>query len=76
MGIDISTMTPYHPKENGQCERFDDTIWKTVRLLMHSHKLDISNWEETLPIALHSIMSLMNTSTNCTPNERMFNYQR
>ena len=29
-----------------------------------------------LPIALHSIRSLLNTSTNCTPHERMFNYQR
>ena len=43
---------------------------------MHSHKLDISNWDEMLPTALHSIRSLLNTSTNCTPHERMFNYQR
>ena len=76
MGINISTTTPYHPQGNGQCERFNNTIWKTVRLLMHSHKLDISNWEEMLPTALHSIRSLLNTSTNCTPHERIFNYQR
>ena len=43
---------------------------------MHSHKLDISNWEEMLATALHSIRSLLNTSTYCTPHERMFNYQR
>ena len=76
MGINISTTTPYHPQGNGQCEKFNGTIWKTVRLLMHSHKLDISNWEEMLPTALHSIRSLLNTSTNCTPHERLFNYQR
>jgi len=76
MGINISTTTPYHPQGNGQCERLNNTIWKTVRLLMHWHKLDISNWEEMLPTALHSIRSLLNTSTNCTPLERIFNYQR
>ena len=43
---------------------------------MHSHTLDISNWEEMLPTALHSIRSLLNISTNCTLHERMFNYQR
>ena len=78
MGTNISTTTPYHPQGSGQCERsyIYKSIWKTVRLLMHSHKLDISNWEEMLPTALHSIRSLLNTSTNCTPHERIFNYQR
>ena len=52
MGINISTTTPHHQQGNGQCERFNGTIWKTVRLLMHSHKLDISNWKEMLPTAL------------------------
>ena len=76
MGINLSTTTPYHPQGNGQPERFNGNIWKTVRLLLHSHNLDISNWEEMLPIALHSIRSLLNTSTNCTPHVRMFNYRR
>ena len=30
MGIYISTTTPYHPQENGECERFNGTILKTV----------------------------------------------
>ena len=29
-----------------------------------------------LPTALHSIRSLLSTSTKCTPHDRMFNYQR
>ena len=33
-------------------------------------------WESMLPTALHSIRSLLNTTTNCTPHERFFNYQR
>ena len=57
MGINMTATTPYHPKGNGQCEHFNGIIWKTVRLLLHSHKLDISNWETMLPTALHSIRS-------------------
>ena len=75
LGINISTTTPYHPKGNGQCESFNRTIWKTVRLWLHSHKLDISYWEEALNSALHSIRSLLNTATNCTPHERFFAFQ-
>ncbi len=76
LGINLSKTTPYHPQGNDQCERFNEIIWKTVRLFIHSHKLDISNWEEILPTALHSIRSLLNTSTNCTPHERFFAFQR
>lgn len=32
--------------------------------------------EMVLPDALHSIRSLLCTATNCTPHERLFNYQR
>ena len=45
-------------------------------MLLHSLKQDISNWESMLPTALHSIRSLLNSTTNCTPHERFFNYQR
>ena len=76
MGITTSNTTPYHPQGNGQCERLNGTIWNTVTLYAHSHKMDISEWEEILPIALHSIRSLLCTSTNCTPNERMFLFRR
>ena len=57
IGTNLSTTTPYHPQGNGQCERFNGTIWKTVRLLLHSHDMEISNWEVMLPTALHSISS-------------------
>ena len=46
MGINMTGTTPYHHKGNGQCERFNGIIWKTVRLLLHSHKLDIFNWKK------------------------------
>lgn len=45
MGVNISTTTPYHPQGNGQYERFNGAIWKTVHLLLHSHNFDIYNWK-------------------------------
>ncbi len=72
MGINSSNTTPYHPMGNGQCERYNGIIWKTVRLYLHSHGLDVSYWEEILPMALHSIRSLLCTATNSTPHERFY----
>lgn len=72
MGINTSNTNPYHPQGNGQCERLNGTIWKTVKLYVHSHKMDLSEWEEILPIASDSIRSLLCTSIYCTPHERMF----
>ena len=43
---------------------------------MNSHGLPDSHWERVLPIALHSIRSLLCTATNNTPHERMFTHQR
>ena len=70
MGINMSAKSSYHLQGNGQSERFNGIIWKTVQLLLHLHNLDISNWETMLSTALHSIRSLWNTSTNFTPQKR------
>ena len=45
-------------------------------LALKSKNLPTSEWERVLPDALHSIRSLICTSTNVTPHERLFNYQR
>ena len=76
MGINMSTMTLYHLQGNGQCKQSNGTIWRIVRPLLHLHNSDISHGKKMLPTALHSIRSLLNTSTNYTPNERFFNIQR
>ncbi len=75
-GIATSRTTPYNPQGNGQCERYNGTIWRTVQLALKSRNLPTSEWEKVLPDALHSIRSLICTSTNATPHERLFNYQR
>lgn len=75
-GIAVSRTTPYNPQGNGQCERYNGIIWKTVSLALRSRKLPITQWETVLIDALHSIRTLLCTATNCTPHERMFNFQR
>jgi hypothetical protein len=75
-GIATSRTTPYNPQGNGQCERYNGIVWRTIQLALKSRKLPTSAWESVLPDALHSIRSLLCTSTNATPHERLFNYQR
>lgn len=74
-GIAMSKTTPYHPIGNGQAERYNGIIWKSVRLYLKSMNLPDSQWELVLPDALHSIRSLLSTSTNATPHKRFFNFQ-
>ena len=45
-------------------------------LALRSKQLPTTHWESVLPEALHSIRSLLCVSTNCTPHERFFNFQR
>ena len=75
-GVVTSRTTPYNPQGNGLVERYNGTIWKAVTLALKTRNLPTSRWEEVLPDALHSIRSLISTSTNATPHERMFNFQR
>lgn len=75
-GISSSHSTPYNPEGNGQIERFNGIIWKTIELAASSKGLEIKYWELILQDALHSIRSLLCTSTNDTPHERLFKYQR
>ena len=75
-GIATSRTSAYNPQGNGQVERFNGIIWKTVSLALESRGLSQSNWEHVLPDALHSVRSLLCTATNATPHERLFSYQR
>ncbi len=75
-GIATSKTTPYHPMGNGQCERYNGIVWKSIRLALMTLSLPETQWEMVLPDALHSIRSLLSTSTNSTPHERFFTFQR
>ena len=73
--IATSRTSRYNPMGNGQAERYNGTVWKSITLALKSRNLPTSAWEVVLPDVLHSIRSLLCTSINCTPHERMFNYQ-
>ena len=75
-GIASSNSSPYHPTGNSQVERFNGTIFKAVQLALTSKGLPIEQWEAVLPEALHSVRSLLCTSTNETPHERFFSFPR
>ena len=74
--IATSKTTPYNPMGNGQCEKYNGTIWRAITLACKSQGLELKQWESVLPDALHSIRSLLCTSTNMTPHERMFTFPR
>ena len=76
LGIVSSRTTPYNPRGNSQCERYNGIIWQTVALALESRGLPTSAWPDVLPEALHSIRSLLCTATNATPHERMFTFER
>ena len=75
-GIASSNTTPYNPQGNGQCERYNGVIWNGVLLALESRNLPLQRWEDVLVDVLHSTRSLLCTSTNCTPHERMFRHPR
>lgn len=75
-GVPVSHSAPYNPRGNGQIERLNGTLWQTIRLILRSKNLPITDWETVLPDALLSIRSLLCTATNATPHERMFNHTR
>ncbi|XP_054260530.1 uncharacterized protein LOC128985173 [Macrosteles quadrilineatus] len=76
LGVATSRTTAYNPQGNGQAERYVGIIWKTIELSLKSKNLDISDWEKVHLEALHSIRSLLCTSTNTTPHERLFLFSR
>ena len=75
-GVATSSTTPYNPQGNGQVERYNGIIWKTVRLALRSRNMDTSHWEKVLLESLSSIRSLLCMTINCTPHERMFIHPR
>ncbi len=76
IGVAYSNTSVYNPRGNGQCERFNGTIWKSAQLAMKTKNLQQSQWESVLPSVLHSLRTLVCTSTNQTPHERLFNFRR
>ena len=75
-GVASSRTTAYNPTGNGQVEKANLTIWKSITLSLKSKGLPTSRWQDVVPEVLHSTRSLLCTSTNETPHERFFNFPR
>ena len=71
--IACSRTSVYNAPGNGECERCNGIA---VKLAIKSRKQDIPRWECVLPDALHSTRSLLCTTTNATPHERLFQFTR
>jgi len=76
LGIAYSNSAIYNPKGNGQVERYNGIVWQSIQLALKTKNIQTSQWEEVIPAVLHSVRSLVCTSTNETPHERLFSYQR
>ena len=75
-GVATSKTSRYTPQCNGQVEKLNGTIWKAIRCALHGKSRRLSEWDESLPQALHAVRSLLCTATNETPHDRIFTYPR
>ena len=75
-GVATSRTTLYNPTGNAQCERVNQTVRRTIKLMLKSQNLPEEGWEEVLQDALHATRSLLCTSTNETPHDRFLAFPR
>ncbi|XP_068205242.1 uncharacterized protein [Palaemon carinicauda] len=62
--VAIDYLSVFNPRGNGQIERANGTLWRTIRLALASLSLPIKMWEAVLDQALHSMKSLLCVATN------------
>lgn len=57
-GVSVSRATLYNPQDNGQCERYNSIIWRSIQLAAANHGFSIDCWE-SLPETVYAIRTLL-----------------
>lgn len=74
-GVGRSRSTPYNPRANGQIERLNGEIWKTIQLVLAGR--DISHWPEAVHPALNCLRTLPSRAIgDYSPHDRLFRFGR
>ena len=68
-GVKQSLTTPYNPRGNSQCERFNRTLFGLMQTLTKEQK---PNWPNYLPSLVFAYNATPHASTGIQPYELMF----
>lgn len=69
LGIEKTHTTPFHPQSDGQVERFNATLQKTLSATAERCHWD---WDLMLPYAVMAYRATKHSSTGLTPNMMLF----
>lgn len=68
LGTKATKTAPYHPRSDGQVERFNRTLLAMLSKLCDEHTED---WDDHLPYAMCAYRSTVSSTTGCSPNLMM-----
>jgi len=75
-GIHKSRTSPYNPQGNGQCERYNGVLWRSIECILEEQRLPKGAWNKVLPEALASMRILPCQATKSSPHDLFFAFER